>query len=117
MSHEINLILNSLEQTKEFLEMAWEKANEVSLIGNELGGEWEQEIASDMDTLQIKVRDMIDNILDIIEEGKTLLEDWKEQEIYLRLVNDDEELNKFEDEDIQESIKEHQWQEDKKRRK
>jgi hypothetical protein len=117
MSHEINLILNSLEQTKEFLEMAWDKANEVSSLGNELGGEWEQEIASDMDTLQIKVRDMIDNILDIIEEGKTLFEDWKEQETNLRLVNDDEELNKFEDEDLQERIKEHQWQEDKKRRK
>lgn len=77
MSHEINLLFDSLEQTKEFLEMDWDKANEVGLLGNELGSEWEKEIASDKNALQIKVRDMIDNIIDIIEEGKTLLKDWK----------------------------------------
>jgi hypothetical protein len=69
-----------------------------------------------MNALRIKVRDLLDNIFDIIEEGRMLLEDWKEQETYLRIVIDDEELNKFEDDSIQERIKEYQWQEDKKRR-
>jgi hypothetical protein len=70
-----------------------------------------------MDALQIKVRDLLDNIFDIIEEGRMLLEGWKEQKTYLQIVIDDEELNKFEDDSIQERIKEYQWQEDKKRRK
>jgi hypothetical protein len=39
------------------------------------------------------------------------LDDWEEQ------ARAHEELNKYEDEDIQERIKEHQWQEDKNRRK
>ncbi len=106
MSADVNLLFISLEQLRLSLENSWEKAVEAAERAAELSGEWEQEIATDMDGYVVRISDLIDDLDDIIEEGKSLWEDWELHEGALRATGGDEERGKWDAEHIQEEMRE-----------
>lgn len=72
----------------------------------ELSGDWEQDLANDLDELSIKIHDLIYELEGTIEEGKTLIEEWESEEETLRDSGDDEEYKKMDAEHIQEEMRE-----------
>ncbi len=78
-----------------------EEARKASIIAAELSGEFEQEISTDLDSIQVEIDKVIDDLDAALEEGKTLREDHIELEKKLR-AGLDEENYKINAEHIQE---------------
>ncbi len=106
MSTEINELFLSLEQLRKMLESAWDKAGIASVQAAEIGGEFEQEVSTDIDGVQVAIRAIADNLDSMIEEARTLGDDFDEMEGSLRKGLENEENYKINAEHIQEEMRE-----------
>lgn len=105
MSQDINQLFIILKRLKKMLMNTNEEARKASIIAAELSGEFEQEISTDLDSIQVEIDKVIDDLDAALEEGKTLREDHIELEKKLRAGLDDEENYKINAEHIQEREK------------
>ena len=87
------------------LEETVEKTGETSALAAEIGGEFEQELSTDLDSIQVTIQDLLDDLDSAIDEGKTLWEDEKKLESGLRAGLVDEENYKVNAEHIQEEMR------------
>ena len=106
MSSEIEQFMLKLEQLKRDMETSWEKTGEASVMAFELDGEFRQEISTDLDGLQVSLRELADNLDSVIDEVRTLREDSDLMEESMRIVPDNEENYKVDAEHIQEEMRE-----------
>lgn len=102
MSQDINQLFIILKRLKKMLMDTNEEAKKASSIAAKLSGEFEQEISTDLDSIQVEIDKIIDDLDSTLEEGKTLREDHIELEKKLRAGLDDEENYKINAEHIQE---------------
>jgi hypothetical protein len=114
MSREINLLFICLEQLRKMLEETNEKAREASALAAEIGGEFEQELSTDLGSLKVQIEKLLENLDDVIEEGKTLRDDEESMETSLRTGLDDEENYKTDSEHMQDELR--QEREEKKQK-
>lgn len=105
MSREINKLFIYLEQLRKMLEGTIEKAGEASALAAEIGGEFEQELSTDLDSMQVAIQGLLDDLDSAIDEGKTLWEDEEALESSLRAGLYDEENYKVDAEHIQEEMR------------
>lgn len=105
MSREINLLFISLEQLREILVNASDKTSYAYGIATEISGDFEQELSTDLDELKAKIDELLEDLDNYIDEGKTLWEDDRELNSSLRAGLEDEENYKVEAEHIQEEMK------------
>jgi len=110
MSRETDQLFKSLNQLSETLAAAIDKAKEAAYFADELGGEFMQELGTDLADLQVSLRELLNTLDDSIEEGKTLRDDLKAMETSLRVPIDDEENYKINSERIQNEIKQEEWE-------
>ena len=106
MSSEINKLFKTLKELQNLLNDSIDKAGEVSELAEELSGEFDQEISTDMDAIQLKLRNILDDLDASYEEAGTLWDDEIVMEKSLEGGLDDEENYKTESERIQEEIEE-----------
>ncbi len=106
MSSEIEQFMLKLGRLKSELEDSWAKIGEASAMAFELDGEFRQEISTDLDGLQVSLRELADNLDTVIDEARTLREDSELMEESMRIVPDDEENYKVDAEHIQEEMRE-----------
>ena len=106
MSSVIEQFMLKLEQLKSDMEASWEKTGEASVMAFELDGEFRQEISTDLDGLQVSLRELADNLDSVIDEARTLGEDSELMEESMRIVPDNEENYKVDAEHIQEEMHE-----------
>jgi len=108
MSENIGQLFIILKQLRKMLEETVEKTGKASKIAVEISGEFEQELSTDLDSLQVELQGHLDDLDSIIDEGETLREDSDLMESSMRsgLVN--EENYKVNDESTQEEIKQEQ---------
>jgi hypothetical protein len=106
MSREINQLFIFLEQLRKMLEESEEKTGEASALASEIGGEFEQELSTDLDAIRAVIQGLLDDLGSAIDEGKTLWEDEKALESSLRAGLDDEENYKVDAEHIQDEMRE-----------
>jgi len=90
------------------LEETVETTGVASKMAVEISGEFEQELSTDLDSLQVSLQGHLDNLDSVIDEGKTLWEDVNMLESSLRSGLDNEENYKVDAEHIQEDIKQDQ---------
>jgi len=85
-----------------------EETGEASKIAVEISGEFEQDLSTDLDSLQVELQGHLDDLDSIIDEGETLREDSNLMELSMRsgLVN--EENYKTNQESTQEEMKQKQ---------
>jgi len=105
MSREINKLFIYLEQLRKMLEGTIEKTGEASALAAEIGGEFEQELSTDLDSMQVAIQGLLDDLDSAIDEGKTLWEDAEALESSLRAGLYDEENYKVDAEHIQEEMR------------
>ncbi len=84
MSSEVNVLFVTLEQLRMTLEETWDKTGIAASQSADLGGEFEQEISTDLDRIQGAIRQVTDDLDSVIEESKTLWEDYDEVEDSMR---------------------------------
>lgn len=106
MSGEIEQLVLKLTQLKSELEASWDKMRVASSMAFELDGEFRQEISTDLDGLQGKLRELSDDLDSVIGETRTLMEDSELMEESMRVVPDNEENYKVDAEHIQEEMRE-----------
>ncbi len=116
MSRETDQLFKSLNQLSETLAASIDKAKEAAVFADELGGEFMQELGTDIADLQVSLRELLNTLDDSIEEGKTLRDDFKAMETSLRVSIDDEENYKVNSERIQDEIKQEKEEEKQGRR-
>ncbi|MFH1180318.1 MAG: hypothetical protein V1710_08155 [Candidatus Bathyarchaeota archaeon] len=104
MSGEINQLFVALEQLRKLLGDAIDKANEATGFADEIGGEFEQELSTDLDEIQTTLQELLDDLDTSIDEGKTLWEDEESMETSLRSGLDDEENYKVDSEHVQDEL-------------
>ena len=105
MSIEITQLLINLERLQKMITETIEKTGEASELAAEIGGEFEQELSTDLDSMQGSFQSLLDDLDSVIDEGKTLWEDEEALDASLRAGLDDEENYKVDSEHIQEEIK------------
>jgi hypothetical protein len=110
MSREINQLFIYLEQLRTLFEETIEKTREASALSVEIGGEFEQELGTDLDSIQVATQRLLDDLDSAIDEGKTLWEDNEVLESSLRTGLNDEENYKVDAEHIQEEMKQKKTQ-------
>lgn len=106
MSTEIIELFRSLTQLRNTLEEAWDKAGITSAQAAEIGGEFEQEISTDIDGVQGSIRSITDDLESMMDEARTLWGDFDEMEKSLRKGLSNEENYKTDAEHIQEEMRE-----------
>jgi hypothetical protein len=106
MSTETDRLFKSLSHLREMLAAAIDETKEAAVFADDLGGEFMQELGTDLADLQVSLRDLLNTLDDSIAEGKTLRDDLKAMETSLRIPIDDEENYKVDSERIQDEIKE-----------
>ena len=106
MSSEINKLFKILKELQNLLNNSIDKAGEASELAEELSGEFDQEISTDMEAIQQNLRNMLDDLDSSYEEARTLLDDERVMEKSLMAGLDDEENYKTDSERIQEEIDE-----------
>jgi hypothetical protein len=114
MSREINELFIVLEELRGALEMALDKSNEASLMATDLSGEWQEDFAIHLDDISVRIRQLSVDMDGLIDEGKTIWDDWEADEEELREPEDDEEENKYNAEHIQEEMRENREEEERK---
>jgi hypothetical protein len=106
MSTEIIDLFLSLKQLRQMLEEAWDRAGIASDQAAEIGGEFEQEISTDLDGVQGSVRTITEDLDSMMDEARTLWDDFDEMEASLRKGLSNEENYKTDAEHIQEEMRE-----------
>ena len=105
MSSEINQLFIYLGQLQKMLTETIEKTGEASELAAEIGGEFEQELSTDLESMQASIQNLKDDLDSVIDEGKTLWEDENALDTSLRAGLDDEENYKVDAEHIQEEMR------------
>ena len=105
MSDEIYRLFAVLDKLRMTLRNSISMAQEASAYTDKIGGEFQQELGTDLDDIQESLQELLDELDESIEEAKTLRDDFMSMETSLRAVLDDEEEYKVESERIQEEIK------------
>ena len=106
MSSKIKELFISLKQLRQLLADAKDKAVDTSGQAAEIGGEFEQEISTDIDSVHDSISAILDELDSMIEEANTLWDDSDEMEESLRKGLDDEENYKTDAEHIQDEMRE-----------
>ena len=101
MSREINQLFIALTQLRNSLDDTIDKARYASGLATEIGGEFEQELSTDLEQLRTTIEELLEDLDSSIDEGKTLWEDEEALESSLRAGLDDEENFKVDAEHIQ----------------
>ncbi len=91
------------------LHKAHEKSQEASEEANNYGGQWEQETATDLDGITVRIQELLDDLESIIEEAKTIRDDADALEKQKRDEVEDEEVEKESIEEVQDKITEKEW--------
>lgn len=107
--------INNMKHLLTVLGNAREMSDVLSVDATEMGGEWQQEIAADLDDINIRLDSLIEDLSDMIAEAKAIQER-TEEDIEAALSTDDEELDKYEAEHLQERLKVKQWRKAKRER-
>jgi hypothetical protein len=105
MSAEIINLFIKFEELRVILNKTVDKINETSKLAFEIGGEFEQELSTDLDSIQVDLERLLDDLDSTINEAKTLSEDYIELESSLRAGIFNEENYKVNAEHIQEEMK------------
>jgi DNA repair exonuclease SbcCD ATPase subunit len=105
MSDEIYRLFAVLDKLRLTLRNSISMAEEASTYTDKIGGEFQQELGTDLDDIQESLQELLDELDESIEEAKTLRDDFMSMETSLRAGLDDEEEYKVESERIQEEIK------------
>ena len=105
MSDEIYRLFAVLDKLRMTLRNSISMAHEASTYTDKIGGEFQQELGTDLDDIQESLQELLDELDESIEEAKTLRDDFMSMETSLRAGLDDEEEYKVESERIQEEIK------------
>ena len=105
MSDEIYRLFAILDKLRLTLRNSINMAEEASGYADKIGGEFQQELGTDLDDIQESLQELLDELDESIEEAKTLRDDFMCMETSLRAGLDDEEEYKVESERIQEEIK------------
>jgi len=111
---EVEELLGKIEEIRSRLEEAREGISSASLGAASLGGEWEQETSRDLDGIEVRLRELISDLDDIIGEAKTMRADSGVMEEILSEVTDDEEIDKIESELLKEEVEIHTEEEEEK---
>jgi hypothetical protein len=112
---ETEVLIKLLEGIRQDLADSRIEAERGGAMAREMGGEWEQEISEDVYALAVDLENMVAELDTVIEEAKTLQEDTTIEERIIRIKGGETET--VVDESIQEDIKEHEWREERKKRK
>ncbi len=106
MNEDIRKLFISLRELRKLLIVSIDKAGEASELAEEISGEFDQEISTDMEELQDKLNRLLEDMDASYEEARTLLDDEDHLEKSLRDELDDEENYKTDSERVQEEIDE-----------
>ena len=106
MSSEGYELINALSELQKQLNISLDIAGKASELAEDLSGEFDQEISTDMEDMQVKLRSLLDDLDSVFEEVRTLWDDEEAMEKSLRAGLDDEENYKTDSERIQEEIEE-----------
>jgi len=104
MSDEIYRLFAILDKLRLTLRNSINMAEEASGYADKIGGEFQQELGTDLDDIQESLQGLLDELDESIEEANTLRDDFESMETSLRAGLDDEEEYKVESERIQEEI-------------
>jgi len=104
MSDEIYRLFAILDKLRLTLRNSINIAEEASGYADKIGGEFQQELGTDLDDIQESLQGLLDELDESIEEANTLRDDFESMETSLRAGLDDEEEYKVESERIQEEI-------------
>jgi methyl-accepting chemotaxis protein len=111
MNEEMQKLFRIINELKKLLNDSAEKAGEASELAEDLSGEFDQEISTDMDEIQEKLNNLLDDLNSLYEESRTLSDDEDQMEQSFRAGLDDEENYKVDSERIQEEIEEEEEKE------
>lgn len=97
-------LIKNIERVLEVLGNSREMV--VTLVSDaaELGGEWDQEISTDLVDVSHRIEELIDDVNIILAEARIVQMRTREDEA--SISDEDEELNKFEAERIKEELEE-----------
>ncbi|UCH57797.1 MAG: hypothetical protein JSV18_02515 [Candidatus Bathyarchaeota archaeon] len=91
---ESDALIKNLEKLMENLRISMEMSEVLSADSAELGGEWEQEVSTDLTEITHLIDGLIEDLSNIIGEAKSVRERTREDEE--GNTEEDEELDKFE---------------------
>jgi chromosome segregation ATPase len=97
--------IKHIEELLDLVKKSKEKAAEVSRFVQNLGGEFEQEISTDLEDFEVRLQEIWNELDTVLGEAKTLKSDRDEIRDDIRQPVDDEEQYKMKDEDTQNEIK------------
>ncbi|MBN2230729.1 MAG: hypothetical protein JW779_14165, partial [Candidatus Thorarchaeota archaeon] len=80
MNREINHLFITLDELRKILPASIEKTGEASELAKEISGEFDQEISTDLENIQVKLSELLDDIDSSIGGGRTLKDDEEELE-------------------------------------
>ncbi len=106
MSSEDYALFKALKELQKLLNSSIDIADRASELAEELSGEFDQEISTDMENIQLKLKNLLDDLDSVFDEARTLWDDEEAMEKSLRAGLDDEENYKTDSERIQEEIDE-----------
>jgi Sec-independent protein translocase protein TatA len=113
---DVESFFGKLKELASSLGDAHAKAQEASEEADRFGGEWQQELSTDLDDVTVRIRDLISDLETIMREGRTLLDDYDVEEKRLREGKSDEELAHEEVEKVQDDIEEREWRKEKEKK-
>ncbi len=111
---EIEELMGLMERIRSSLERSREETEEASTNAASLGGEWEQETSRDLDGIAVRIRDIVSDLDDIIDEAKTMRDDSGVMEEIMEEITDDEEMDKIESEPLKDEVDIHIKEEEEK---
>lgn len=97
--------IKHIEELLEIVKKSREKAGECSRFVQDLGGEFEQEISTDLEDFEMRLQEIWSDLDTVLGEAKTLKGDRDEIRVDIRQPVDDEEQYKMKDEGTQNEIK------------
>lgn len=105
MSKETAEAIRHIEELLDLVKKSKEKAGEGSRFVQDFGGEFEQEISTDLEDFEMRLQEIWNDLDTVLGEAKTLKGDRDEIRGDIRQPVDDEEQYKMKDEETQNEIK------------
>ena len=106
MSREINKLFTSFDELRKLLYASIDKAGESSELAEELSGDFDQEISTDLEALQMKLSSILEELDVTYDEARVLWDDERQLEKGLRSEPDDEDNPKTKLGQIREAVEE-----------